>query len=446
MKYQSHVCLIASTAILMLARGGPVAAVDWNGWMGSERDGVYRETGIVDEIPAAGLRIKWRKPASVGYAGPAAANGRVFVFDYQRESGKAFNDPGQRANLKGKERLRALDADTGEQLWEHAYDCPYSVSYPAGPRCTPTVDGDFVYTLGSEGDLKCLQTSDGQEVWSRQFKRDFAAEVPVWGFTSHPLVAGDLLYCMVGGAGQGVVAFDKKSGEVRWKALDASAGYCPPTIITAGGTQQLIIFHPEAIASLNPANGSPYWSVPFKPSYEMSISRPMIDGNLMYASAIHKEAVLIELAADRPAAKELWRGEPKGAVHSGNSTPLFVDGVIYGTDCNEGSLIAVDSQDGSRLWTTFDATKPGEKRFIKHGTAFITRIGQTDRYLLMSETGDLLMAKLTRSGYQELGRFHAVDPTNEAFGRPVVWSHPAYANKTAYIRNDKEIVAVDLAK
>ncbi len=156
--------------------------------------------------------------------------------------------------------------------------------------------------------------------------------------------------------------------------------------------------------------------------------------------------MLIELAADRPAAKELWRGEPKGAVHSGNSTPLFVDGVIYGTDCNEGSLIAVDSQDGSRLWTTFDATKPGEKRFIKHGTAFITRIGQTDRYLLMSETGDLLMAKLTRSGYQELGRFHAVEPTNEAFGRPVVWSHPAYANRTAYIRNDKEIVAVDLAK
>jgi outer membrane protein assembly factor BamB len=446
MKYQSHVCLIASTAILMLAAGGPAAAGDWSGWMGSQRDGVYRETGIVDEIPAAGLRIKWRKPASPGYAGPAAANGRVFVFDYQTAAGKAFNDPGQRANLQGKERLRALDAETGEQLWEHAYDCPYSVSYPAGPRCTPTVDGDFVYSLGSEGDLKCLRTSDGQEVWSRQFKRDFAAEVPIWGFTSHPLVDGDLLYCMVGGAGQGVVAFDKKSGEVRWKALDTSAGYCPPSIITAGGTRQLIIFHPEAIASLNPADGSTYWSVPIKPSYEMSISRPMIDGNLMFASAIHNEAVLIELSTDRPAAQERWRGEPKGAVHSGNSTPLFVDGVIYGTDCNEGSLIAVDSQDGSRLWTTFEATKPGEKRFIKHGTAFITRIGQTDRYLLMSETGDLLMAKLTRSGYQDLGRFHAVDPTNEAFGRPVVWSHPAYANRTAYIRSDKEIVAVDLAK
>ena len=124
----------------------------------------------------------------------------------------------------------------------------------------------------------------------------------------------------------------------------------------------------------------------------------------------------------------------------------FVDGVIYGTDCNEGCLIAVDSKNGTRLWKTFEATKPGENRFLSHGTAFITRIGDTDRYLLMSETGDLLMASLTEKGFEELGRFHVVEPTSECFGRSVVWSHPAYANRTAYIRNDKEIVAVDLAK
>lgn len=449
MKDRLHVQLIGSTtaAMLMFISSATVLrGDDWGGWMGSGRDGVYRETGIIDEIPAGGLAIKWRKPVSLGYAGPAAVAGRVFVFDYQAESGKAFNDPGQRANLRGQERLTALNAASGEQLWQHAYDCPYSVSYPAGPRCTPTVDGDHVYSLGSEGDLRCLQVSSGEVVWSRQLKRDFGAEVPIWGFTTHPLVAGDFLYCMVGGAGQGIVAFDKKTGDVRWKALDAKAGYCPPTIIRAGGTRQLIVFHPEAIVSLNPEDGSKYWSVPIKPSYEMSIARPVVEGNFMFASAIHNEAVLIELANDRPAAKELWRGEPKGAVYSGNGTPAFVDGVIYGTDCNEGSLIAVDSKDGSRLWKTFEATKPGERRFIKHGTAFITRIGDTNRYFLMSETGELLMAKLTRAGYESLGRFQAVEPTNESFGRQVVWSYPAYADRTAYIRNDKEIVAVDLSK
>ena len=127
-------------------------------------------------------------------------------------------------------------------------------------------------------------------------------------------------------------------------------------------------------------------------------------------------------------------------------TPMFVDGVIYGTDCNEGSLIAVNSKDGSRLWKTFDATKPGEKRLVKHGTAFLTRIGDSDRYLVMSETGDLQMARMTKTGYEDLGRFKILEPTAECFRRPVVWSHPAYANRTAYARNDKEIVAVDLAK
>jgi outer membrane protein assembly factor BamB len=298
--------------------------------------------------------------------------------------------------------------------------------------------------LGAEGNLKCLQVADGEVLWSRDLPKDFGAEVPIWGFASHPLVDGDLLYTMVGGDGQGIVAFDKMTGKVRWEALDTPAGYCPPTIIEAGGTKQLIVFHPTAVVSLNPTSGKQFWDIPVKPDFEMSIARPMIEGNLMYVSAIYNEAVLIELATDRPAAKELWRGEPKGAVHSANATPMFVDGIIYGTDCNEGSLIAVDSKDGSRLWHTFEATKQQNTRLLKHGTAFLTRIADTDRFLVMSETGDLQMAKLTKEGYEDRGRFRVIEPTGECFGRKVVWSHPAYANRTAYIRNDKEIVAVSL--
>jgi outer membrane protein assembly factor BamB len=251
---------------------------------------------------------------------------------------------------------------------------------------------------------------------------------------------------LVGGPGQGIVAFDKLTGEIRWKALDGSTGYCPPSIISAGGTKQLIVFNPDGVASLNPVTGNQYWYIPMKPDFDMSVNRPMVDGNLMYVSSIRTEALMIELDQSRPEAKELWRGEPKDAVHCSNSTPLFVDGVIYGTDCNDGNLVAVDSQNGHRLWETFDATKPGETRFIRHGTAFITRIGDTDRYLLMSETGDLLISRLTENGFEDLGRFHVVEPTSECFGRPVVWSHPAYAGRTAYVRNDKEVVAVDLAK
>lgn len=424
----------------------PAVADDWPAWMGEARDGVYRESGIVESIPADGLPVKWRAPIAGGYAGPAVVDGVVYVFDYVRQSGDAFNNPGERANLQGQERLLALDAATGRQKWQYAYDCPYNVSYPAGPRCTPTVDGDRVYLLGSEGDMHCLSTTDGDVLWRRSLKNDFNAEVPIWGFSAHPLVEGDLLTTMVGGTGQGVVAFDKMTGEVRWKNLDVKAGYCPTSILEHAGVRQLLVYSPSGIDSLNPSTGEKYWNVPLTPLYEMSINRPMVDGNQMYASGIRTESVMIRLDDDQPTATEMWRGEPRVAVFTANSTPMFVDGVVYATDCNDGSLIAMDAATGDRLWATFDATQPTETRFVKHGTAFLTRIGQTNHYFIFSEIGDLVIAELTRDGYTEKGRQHVLEPTGEAFGRPVVWSHPAYADGTAFIRNDTEIVAVDLRK
>lgn len=435
---------VTLSAIAMIAPAS--RADDWTQWMGPNRDGVLHEDGLIDSIPQNGLQVKWRTAIKGGYAGPAVADGKVFVFDYVMEGGEAFNQPTQRANLQGRERLLVLNEADGSEIWNYEYECPYSISYPAGPRCTPTIDGDRVYILGSEGDLVCLKTSDGNVVWKTSLKKDFAAEVPLWGFSAHPLIDGDLLYTMVGGEGQGVVAFDKMTGKVRWKALDCKAGYCPPSIIEHGGVRQMMIYHPEAVASLNPANGKQYWSIPIEPRYAMSICRPMIDGDLLYVSGIGNQSVMIELDPTKPAAKELWRGNPRKSVFGATATPLFVDGVLYGSDCHVGKLFAVDSKDGTRLWETFQATRPEEKRRINHGTGFVTRIGNSNRYFIMSEVGDLVLAQLTPEKYTELGRFHVLKPTGEAHGRDVVWSHPAYANKTAYVRNDKEIVAVSLAK
>ncbi|TWU36603.1 outer membrane biogenesis protein BamB [Novipirellula aureliae] len=438
--------LICTLTAIGLTAAPQASAEDWPGWMGTNRDGVYTENGIIEQIPSGGLPVKWRKPIEGGYAGPAVAGGRVFVFDYDRKAGDIVNDPGQRAALQGSERVLAFDQETGELLWKYEYDCPYKISYPAGPRCTPTVEGDRVYLLGSEGDLTCLNTASGERVWSRSFKKDFDAEVPIWGFSGHPLIDGDVLYCQVGGKGQGVVAFDKMSGDVRWKSLDAKVGYAPPSMIEFGGVKQLLIYHPTAVEGLDPTNGKSYWQVPIEPSFDMSISRPMVEGDLMYASGIRTVSVLVKLSSEKPEVKELWRGKRDVSVFTCNSTPIIKDGIIFGTDCNVGSLMAVDTKDGSRLWETFAATKPDEKRFVNHGTAFLTRIAGTDRYFIMSENGDLILANLSKDAYSERGRFSVVKPTSEAFGRSVVWSHPAYANRTAYIRNDEEIVAVDIAQ
>jgi len=287
--------------------------------------------------------------------------------------------------------------------------------------------------------------TDGAIVWQLNLKEDFNTEVLIWGMSSHPLVDGDRLYLMVGGEGQGIVAFNKMTGEVIWKALDAAAGYCPPSIIEAGGVRQLLAFHPTGITSLNPDDGTKYWEFEITPKYQMSIARPMVDGNRLYVSGIGNVSLMLELDADKPNATELWRGNPKNSIFSANATPLFVDGVLYGSDCSKGSLIAVDGSTGERLWETFEATRPQEKRKVSHGTGFVTRIGDTQRYFIMSEVGDLVMAKLTPEKFESLGRFHVLEPTGEAFGRDVVWSHPAYAGKTMFARNDKEIVAVDLS-
>lgn len=441
-QYLTHCCVGMAIAATLQAN---VTADDWKGWMGTQRDGVYRETGIIDEITPKGLAVNWRKSAGSGYAGPAVSGNHVIIFDYIKGDGEAFNDPGQRASIKGTERVRALNATTGEQIWAHQYDCPYSISYPAGPRCTPTIDNDLVYTLGAEGDLKCLSLKDGSVVWERQLKETFSIEAPLWGFASHPLVVNELVYTCVGGKGQGVVAFDKNSGEIRWKSLDAKSSYCPLTLVRQGGCNQLICFHPDGISSLNPESGTLYWEVPLQPQYEMSIASPVLQDNRMYVSSIRTEAVMLELGRDQPTVKELWRGEPKNAVHCANSTPLFVNGVLYGTDCNDGNLVAVDANNGNQLWSTFEPTKPDETRYIRHGTAFITRIKESNRYFLMSESGDLISAELTPEGYKETGRFHILKPTSECFGRSVVWSHPAYANQTLFTRNDEEIVAVNLS-
>jgi outer membrane protein assembly factor BamB len=418
-------------------------STDWPQWMGPERNDVWSETGIVEKFPEGGPPVVWRTKIGGGYAGPAVVGDRVYVMDYQRQGGELQNDPNNRNELKGIERVLCLSAKDGSLLWKHEYDCPYAISYANGPRCTPTVDGDRVYALGAEGNLHCLAADTGKVLWSKEFKVDYKAPTPIWGFTSHPLVHGDALYCVVGGPDAAVVAFDKHSGKELWKSLSApDAGYSPPTMIEAGGTQQLLVWLPNSLNSLNPQTGETYWTEPLVPQYGMSVSAPVKSGDLLYVSGIGDIGGVWRLKADKPAVEEVWIGDNKSAVYTCNSTPFIAGGMIYGADCRGGQLRGVELDTGKRLWETFKPTT-GERR-ASHGTAFITKNG--DRYFLFSETGDLIIANLTREGYEEIDRAPILKPTSEAFGRDVVWVHPAFAHKHMFIRNDEEMVCVSLAK
>ena len=245
---------------LTLAAAGGVAAEDWPQWRGSECQAVWRETGIVADLPAA-LRVAWRTPLRAGYSGPAVADGRVFITDWAE-------DPESRT-LDGTERVLALDERTGAVLWTHAWPTSYrmlSVAYAVGPRATPTVDGDRVYVVGGTGRLFCLDVETGRVLWETDYVADYGTSIPVWGIVSAPLVDGDRLITVVGGEPDAlVVAFDKRTGAEVWRAIEVTSemGYAQPVIYEAGGVRQLIVWHPRALASLDPETGALYWEQPW---------------------------------------------------------------------------------------------------------------------------------------------------------------------------------------
>ena len=437
-------------AALAVAVFAPLAAADdWPQWMGPNRNGVWKEAGVLEKFPAGGPKKLWSAPVAGGYSGPAVADGKVYVFDYLKAAGDAANNPAKRGELTGQERLHCLDAKDGHELWAFAYNCKYHVSYPAGPRCTPNINDGKVYILGAMGQLHCLDAATGKPVWSKDFTADYKAETPIWGFAGHPIIYKNLVICIVGGPNALLVAFDKDTGVEKWKALNPPSdgpGYGSPALIEAGGTEQLVLWYPKAVVSLNPATGEKYWSVPLEPKYGMSIMAPQKGGDTLFAGGIGNAAVAVTLDPSKPAATEAWRGTRNTGVYPVNSTPLLVDGVIYGVD-QPGELRAVKLGTGERLWGTFKPVT-GEDQDegyggANSGTAFLVRHG--DRYFLFAETGHLIIAKLSPDKYEEVGRAKLIEPTGEAFGRKVVWTHPAFADKCVFVRNDKEVACFSLA-
>jgi outer membrane protein assembly factor BamB len=436
-----------------LLAAGVARAEDWPQWLGPERDGVWRETGIVERFPAGGPKVAWRAPVGGGYSGPAVSGGKVYVTDRVLAPGASNpDDPFRKAATAGQERVLCLDEQTGKLLWQHAHDCVYRISYPCGPRATPVVHGGKVYTLGAMGDLHCLDANSGNVVWSTNFPRDFKAPVPVWGFAAHPLVEGDKLICLVGGEGSVAVAFHKDTGAVLWKALslvNSELGYCPPVIFKAGGVRQLIIWHPEAVNGLDPETGKVYWSQPFQAKANMSIATPRLAGNQLFVSCFYNGSMLLQLADDHPAASLVWKGKGRNefsngtdGLHTVMSTPFIRDGYVYGT-CSYGQLRCLRLADGKRIWSDLRATTSGMPNEERWGHAFLVPHG--NRCFLFNEKGDLIIARLTPEGYEEIDRAHLLEPTGKALQRRVVWSHPAFANKAIIARNDNEIIRVLLA-
>lgn len=421
---------IASVLWLWLATT-TASADDWPQWGGPQRDLVWREDGLVDRLPSGLLPRVWSAPLAEGYSGPAVADGKVFITDRVHGQGR-----------DGSERVFCLDAASGQELWKHEYPCQYTISYPAGPRATPTVDGERVYTIGAVGHLFCFNVRNGQVLWSKHFPTDFGTNLPTWGMAAPPLVDGDQLIVLVGGPNALVVSFDRMTGAERWRALDSRAiGYCPPVICDFGGRRQLVVWSPEAVASLDPESGRLLWTVPFESRSGLTIATPRQHGTRLFLTTFYNGPLMLDVAPDGSGAKVVWRGNSTSEVNTDKlhcimSTPLFDGDYIYGV-CSYGQLRCLDASTGERRWETSAATGQG-----RWWNAFL--VPQGDRVFLHNEQGELLTARLTPAGYREESRALLIEPTRPVQRRMTIWSHPAFAMGSVFARNDKEIVRVDL--
>ena len=419
-------------------------ADDWPEWFGPGRDGVWRESGIVDKLPRGGPKLLWKRAIGAGYSGPSVSRGRVFVFDRMvQDPSRRPDNPFQRGEIPGQERVTCLDAESGDEIWSHAYDSNYTVSYAAGPRTTPVVNAGRVYTLGAEGQLHCFDAASGKVIWSKDFRQLLQVKSPTWGFAGTPLVEGDQLICLARGDGSTVISFDKKTGIERWRALSASEpGYCPPSIFESDGKRVLIIWHPEAINGLNPKTGKLYWQIPWKLRSGLAIPTPRLVGNRLFFTSFYNGATMLEFDSLDEKPKILWqtrraseRPDRTEHLNSIMGTPVIADGHIYG-NCSYGQFRCLRAEDGKRLWETLQPILGKRERWAN---VFVTP--HEDRYFLFNELGELIIAKLSPQGYEEVSRAKLIEPNGSDMGnrRPIVWSHPAYANQRIFVRNDSEI-------
>ena len=444
MRHHLLAAAVASLVIVGTLGGLVLHAEDWPEIRGKGRLGVWNETGILESFPPDGLKVLWRTPIKAGFAGPAVADGRVFVVDFV-----------ETRKPRGTERALALDEKTGKVLWTQEWPVDYrGMSYAIGPRATPTVDGDRVYVAGADGKLFCLDVKTGAIRWQKDYVGDYGADRSTWafdwGFSSAPLVDGNRLICLVGGKEDAkVVAFDKLTGKEIWRALssDTELGVAQPILITAGGARQLIIWYPGAVASLDPQTGKKYWEQPYKVGASMTVATPVLSGSMLFFTNFYDGPLMLQLDDKRPVATVLWKGQSDSEIqtdglHATTATPTIIGDHIYGI-CSYGQFRCLVARTGQRVWETQGVTKER----VRWASGSIVRNG--DRLFIKNDRGELIIVKPAPDGYHEMSRTTLLKPTSPPGNRRelvnVNWTEPAYANHHIYARNDEEIICASLA-
>jgi outer membrane protein assembly factor BamB len=403
---------------------------DWPGWMGADRTGVSQEKDLLKEWPKGGPKLLWKATdIGNGYSTPSVSAGKIYLM-----SNRGLDN----------EFAIALSVKDGKPIWTTPVGKvgePNQVPPYPGSRSTPTVDGDAVYVLGSDGDLACLDADNGQVRWKKNLRKEFNGKPGVWAYSESPLIDGETLVCTPGGDKASLVALNKKNGELMWQsAVDLgqvtgrgrptpgnTAAYASPIVVTVGGVKQYIQFMHGGTVGVSSKDGKLLWKYQGVVGITNCTTALFHEDSVFVSAAGFDRAksgcALLKLAAegDGISAKEVYHNLDLANHHGG---VVRIGDYVYGT--NNTELVCVDFKSGQTKW---------KDRSVGKGS--IT--AADDRLYVRGEKGPVALVEAKPDGYKEVGRFEQPDRSKKN-----AWPHPVIAGGRLYLRDQDVLLCYDV--
>jgi outer membrane protein assembly factor BamB len=395
----------------------PEPAAGWPQWRGPRRDGVAREPDLLTAWPRSGPPRAWEVPGGEGYSSFAVAGGKAYSLLQQND----------------QQAVVCWNAADGQELWRTPLEGAYSKQF-AGPRSTPTLDGDRLYAVSAGGHFACLAAESGHVLWQHDLLAEFHAKNLEWGAAYSPLVDGELVFVNPGGPhGNSVAAFHKADGSLAWKALDDPAGYSSPVALTAGGVRQVVFFTGAGAVGLAAADGRLLWRFPWLTDYGVNAATPLTfqarkgDELLHYvfiSSGYGKGCALLKIEGDGKSGFRARRVYEGNQMCNHFASPVRYRDHFYGL--NEAKLTCMDVRTGQVKW---------EESGFQKGSLL-----RVDGFLLvLGEFGKLALVEATPEEYREKA-------SASPLGRRRCWTMPALADGKLYLRDEAKVMCLKLRK
>jgi outer membrane protein assembly factor BamB len=378
---------------------------DWPRWRGPDGNGISAEKDWNPEALSKNYRLVWKANVGIGFSSFSIKGEALYTMGNKNEQDTVY----------------CINARTGKIIWHYSYPC--SLGQHPGPRATPTIDGNWVYTLSRQGDLFCFSAADGKVRWQKNITGTFDVRPPQWGFAGSPVVEGELLLLNAGRSG---IALDKKTGKKIWAGKSGIGGYATPVIYDYKGKRYAAIFGQKELIAVEVKTGKEAWSYPWRTRYDVNASDPLIMGNQIFISSNYGAGcALLELNGNKP--RVLWKN---GNMSSHFSSFIYIDGYIYGNDgfagSRGGTFRCLDSKNGEVVWS--------------ESLGFGSLIAADGKLILLNERGDLFIAKATPSSYEEISSASGVLART-------CWTPPVLCNGLLYCRNNRgDLVCIDISK